>query len=212
VRQPGKGEAVQGARPPQGITKARAEAFSDGVFAVAATILVFSITPPDVKSGLAHALLAEWPSYAAYATSFVTILVIWVNHHAALDAMRAFDRTLLFLNGFLLMTVAAIPFPTGLLAHYLQAGHDQEAAAVAYGITMSSMAVAFTLINLYSRKRRLLTVPFDFLAFSTGQALYPLGTVVAFFSARIALAIFAATALFYVALPLIREAQQRRRL
>jgi len=210
VRQQGEGEAVQRARPPQGISKARAEAFSDGVFAVAATILVFSITPPDVKSGLTSALLAEWPSYAAYATSFVTILVIWVNHHAVLDAIRAFDRTLLFLNGFLLMTVALIPFPTGLLAHYLQAGHDQRAAAVAYGVTMSAMALAFTLVNTYAKVRHLITTRFSIIGFSTGQLSYPVATLIATVSYQAALALYAATALFYVALPLIREAQQRR--
>ena len=193
------------------MSKARAEAFSDGVFAVAATLLVFSIPAPVVKSGLPSALLSEWPSYAAYATSFVTILVIWVNHHAVMDSIRSFDRSLLFLNGFLLMTVALIPFPTGLLAHYLQAGHDQESAAVAYGITMSAMAVAFTLLNTYAKSRHLFTTPFSLIGFSTGQLLYPLGTVLAFVSYHAALVIYAATALFYVALPLIREAQQRRR-
>jgi uncharacterized membrane protein len=128
----------------------RIEAFSDGVFAVAATLLVFSLHAPDVRSGLAQALLNDWPSYATYAISFATIIVIWVNHHAVLDAIARFDRSLLFLNGFLLLTVAAIPFPTGLLAQYLQAGHDHKAAAAAYGITTSLMSLAFTLMNLYA--------------------------------------------------------------
>ncbi len=74
------------------MTKGRTEAFSDGVFAVAATVLVFSIAVPDVKTGLlASALLAEWPSYAAYAISFSTIVVIWVNHHALTDLPGAAD-------------------------------------------------------------------------------------------------------------------------
>jgi uncharacterized membrane protein len=96
------------------VNKSRAEAFSDGVFAVAATVLVFAIAVPDVKAGLlANALLAEWPSYAAYVISFLTIVVIWVNHHALTDAIERFDRRLLFLNGLLLLTVGVIPFPTG---------------------------------------------------------------------------------------------------
>jgi uncharacterized membrane protein len=191
------------------VNKSRTEAFSDGVFAVAATLLVFTLQVPDVKSGLAKALVDEWPSYAAYAVSFGTILVIWVNHHAVLDSMKTFDRPVLFLNGLLLMTVAAIPFPTALLAHYLQAGHDQRTAAVAYGITMSSMAFAFTLINLYARNRGYRTGRFNLIAFSTGQLMYPLATVVALVNAYTALAIYAGTMLFYVALPLVREARAK---
>jgi len=193
------------------VTKSRAEAFSDGVFAVAATLLVFSIPNPNPKDPLGQALLAQWPSYAAYAISFLTILVIWVNHHTTLDAMKTFDRTLLFLNGFLLMAVAVIPFPTGLLARYLQAGHDQVAAAVAYGISMSVMAIAFTLINTYAKTRHLFTTPFSLLGFSLGQLSYPIGTLLAVWSYQLAIAIYAATAVFYMAFPLIREAQLRRR-
>jgi uncharacterized membrane protein len=192
------------------MSKARTEAFSDGVFAVAATLLVFSLHTPDVKSGLAQALLNEWPSYATYAISFATILVIWVNHHAVLDAIAHFDRSLLFLNGFLLLTVAAIPFPTGLLAQYLQAGHDEKAAATAYGISMSLMAVGFTLMNFYALKRRLISVPFSLLGFSTGLLMFPFGTLVAQFNARVALVIYAGTTVFYIALPLLREARVRR--
>ncbi len=193
------------------MTKARAEAFSDGVFAVAATLLVFSIPIPDAKLSLGSALINEWPSYAAYVISFVTILVIWVNHHATLDAMRTFDRSLLFLNGFLLMTVAVIPFTTGVLARALQAGHDQAAAAVAYGVAASVMSLAFTLINSYAKVHGLCTTPFSRLGYSLGQLAYPVGTVVALFSYEVALAIYAATALFYLAFPLVREAQLRRR-
>jgi len=83
------------------VNKARAETFSDGVFAVAATVLVFAILVPDVENGrLAGALLAEWPSYAAYAISFLTIVVIWVNHHVVFDSMDRIDRPLLFLTRF----------------------------------------------------------------------------------------------------------------
>jgi uncharacterized membrane protein len=195
------------------MSKARTEAFSDGVFAVAATLLVFSLHAPDVKSGLlAQALLNEWPSYATYAISFGTILVIWVNHHAVLDAMVHFDRSLLFLNGFLLLTVAAIPFPTGLLAQYFQAGHDQKTAAAAYGITMSLMALGFTTMNLYAHKRGMIGVPFSLLGFSTGMLMFPLGTIVALFNAQLALVIYGGTTVFYIALPLLREARTRRAL
>ena len=193
------------------MTKARAEAFSDGVFAVAATLLVFSIPIPDPKMALGSALLAEWYSYAAYVISFVTILVIWVNHHATLDAMRSFDRPLLFLNGFLLMTVAVIPFTTGVLARSLQAGQDQSAASVAYGLSAIAMSLAFTFINTYAKVRNLFTTPFSLLGYSLGQFGYPLATVIALFSWQLSLVMYAALAGFYAAFPLIREAQLRRR-
>jgi len=193
------------------VTKARAEAFSDGVFAVAATLLVFSIPIPAANSSLGTTLLGEWPSYAAYVISFVTILVIWVNHHTTIDAISTFDRTLLFLNGLLLMTVAVIPFTTGVLARALQSGHDQSVAAVAYGVSGTAMSLAFSLINTYAKVRRLFTTPFSLLGYSLGQLGYPVATLIAVGSYQTALAIYAALAAFYAAFPLIREAQLRRR-
>lgn len=185
--------------------KERAEAFSDGVFAVAATVLVFNLIDPKVNSHLGNALLSEWPSFAAYAISFSTIVVIWVNHHGVVDAIERFDRVLLFLNGLLLLTVAVIPFPTGLLAHYLQEGHNQTAAAVAYGLTMTSMSIAFSLFNLYARRFRRTMVHLDWVGFSLGLGLWPLATLSAFISVGLALALYAFVVLFYVALPIIRE-------
>jgi uncharacterized membrane protein len=191
------------------VRKDRAEAFSDGVFAVAATVLVFNLIDPRVGRGLGNALLSEWPSYAAYVISFSTIVVIWVNHHAVTDSIERFDRVLLFLNGLLLLTVAVIPFPTGLLAHYLQAGHDQAAAAVAYGLTMTSMSIAFSIFNLYARRYRTSYVHLDWVGFSLGLALWPLATVSAFFSVGLALALYAFVVLFYMALPIVRENRDR---
>jgi uncharacterized membrane protein len=192
------------------VRKSRAEAFSDGVFAVAATLLVFDLVDPKVKSGLAAALVSEWPSYAAYAISFSTIVVIWVNHHAVTDTIERFDRRLLFINGLLLLTVAAIPFPTGLLAHYLQAGHDQATASVAYGLTMTTMGIAFSGFNLYARRFRPVLVPLDWLAFSTGLLLWPLATLASFVSVGVALALYAFIVLFYVAMPILREDRVQR--
>jgi uncharacterized membrane protein len=187
------------------VTKNRVEAFSDGVFAVAATLLVFDLVRPAVKVDLASALLAEWPSYAAYAISFGTIVVIWVNHHVVFDSLDRVDRRLLFINALLLLTVAAIPFPTGLLAEYLQAGHDQQTAAFAYGVTMSSMAVAFSLFTLYARRYRRTYVPLDWLGFATGLILYPVATLLALWNFRLALAVYGFIVLFYFSLPILRE-------
>jgi uncharacterized membrane protein len=186
------------------VSKSRTEAFSDGVFAVAATLLVFSLAPP-VSSHLSRELLNEWPSYAAYAISFLTIVVIWINHHVVVDAMDHIDRPFLFLNALLLLTVAFIPFPTGVLAHYLQAGHDQQIAAFAYGLTMSAMAFAFSFFSLYARRFLRTPMPFDWLGFSTGLLLFPLATLLALVSFKLSLAIYACVTVFYLVLPIVRE-------
>lgn len=187
------------------MSKTRAEAFSDGIFAIAATLLVLDIQVPDVKSGLLHALLTEWPSYIAYAISFATIVVIWVNHHAVMDQLERLDRRLLFLNGLLLLTVAAIPFPTALVAKYIQAGHDQTTAALAYGLTMTAMSFAFTALNLYSRRFRRALGPLDWLGLLTGAFLWPIGTLLSLVSVSLGLAVYAFIVVFYVVLPILRE-------
>jgi uncharacterized membrane protein len=187
------------------VSKTRAEAFSDGIFAIAATLLVLDIQVPDVKSGLLHALLTEWPSYIAYAISFATIVVIWVNHHAVMDVLERLDRRLLFLNGLLLLTVAAIPFPTALVAKYIQAGHDQTTAAVAYGLTMTAMSVAFAALNLYSRRFRRALAKLDWVGLLTGTFLWPMGTLLSLINVSLGLAVYAFIVVFYVVLPILRE-------
>jgi uncharacterized membrane protein len=190
------------------VSKARAEAFSDGVFAIAATLLVLELKDPLAASGhLLEGLLRQWPSYVAYATSFATIVIIWVNHHAVLATLKSLDLPLLFLNGLLLMAVAVIPFPTGLLAHYLQTGPpaDANTAAVVYGLSAIAMIVAFSLVSLYARSRGLMQAEFNVVAFSIGLLLYPLATIVSAFSAQVGLVIYVLVALFYIALPLARK-------
>src|SRR3954451_21552786 len=98
----------------------RFETFSDGVFAIAATILVLEIGVDGHTDNLGRALIDLWPSYLAYATSFLTIGIIWINHHYCVQLMARVDRTLLFVNLLLLLTVAFLPFPTKLVADYLQ--------------------------------------------------------------------------------------------
>jgi len=129
----------------------RAESFSDGVFAVAITVLVFNllaISPPD---GFGK-LTAHWPEYAAYVVSFLTIGIMWLNHHTMLSHASKINRTALVLNIFLLMGVVAVPFPTGLVAGGLAAGAPAGAtkvAAVAYGLVMTGTSVAFSALWLY---------------------------------------------------------------
>lgn len=139
--------------PPEPST-ARLEAFSDGVFAVAATLLVLNLKAP-AGHHLAHDLAGLWPSYATYVVSFLTIGIIWMNHHAQYERIARADRTLLVLNLFLLMFVTLIPFPTGLLATRLASGANEQVAAAVYAATMLAMSISFFGTYIWSAHRRL---------------------------------------------------------
>ena len=138
----------------------RMEFFSDGVIAIAATLLVVEISVPLVGEGeLLAALRHDWPSYAAYAVSFGVIGVHWVNHHATMSRIAHVDRTLLFLNLLLLGCIAFIPFPTALVADYItEGGSNAEWAAFTYAVVLMGAAISFGLFWAYlSRHRELLT-------------------------------------------------------
>jgi len=95
---------------------ARLLTFSDGVFAIAATLLILDVQLPENSESLAHQLLQLWPSYGAYAISFVTIGIMWVNHHAIFEQINRVNRTFLVINILFLLVIAFIPFPTRVLA------------------------------------------------------------------------------------------------
>jgi uncharacterized membrane protein len=182
----------------------RLEAFSDGVFAIAATLLVLEFT---VKSGrgLGTHLLHLWPSYLAYATSFLTIGIIWMNHHFCVEQIRRADRTLMFLNLLLLLTVAFLPFPTRLVAQFLQKTGEQEAVYV-YDATFVLMAVIYNIWWRYaSTGRRLIaeTVPDSAVraitrAFNPGIPMYSAVFLVAIWSPLASVALTFAIAAFYL--------------
>jgi TMEM175 potassium channel family protein len=137
----------------------RIEAFSDGVFAIAITLLILEIkVPRDLASPatLAQALAHQWPSYLAFVTSFFTILIMWVNHHRLFTHIGRCDDRLLFYNGLLLLGIAIVPFPTALVAEYL--GHvGQTTAATVYNATLIGIAICFNLLwRSASRDGRLL--------------------------------------------------------
>lgn len=124
----------------------RIEAFSDGVFAIAITLLVLEIRIPsqaDVENlGLWVAVVSTWPSFLAFVTSFITILVIWVHHHWIFSVIVKVDHALFYWNGLLLLLVTFIPFPTGLLAAYLTHPNAKIAASVYTG-TFLAISVTF---------------------------------------------------------------------
>jgi uncharacterized membrane protein len=131
----------------------RLETFSDGVFAIAATLLVLEFSVTSTKNLGPH-LLHLWPSYLAYVTSFLTIGIIWMNHHHTVSLLGRIDRTMLFVNNVLLLTVAFLPFPTGLVGKAIQQGHGEQAAALAYAGTLVVMAGLHQVWWRYARVNR----------------------------------------------------------
>lgn len=128
----------------------RLEAFSDGVLAIAITLLVLEISvDPAGYDHLWRALGNEWPSYLAYVTSFLTIGGVWLAHHALFSRLRLVDSVLLRLNLLLLMVVAFLPFPTALIAEALRAGDGERAAVVVYGVTSGVIELLMASANRY---------------------------------------------------------------
>jgi uncharacterized membrane protein len=135
----------------------RIEAFSDGVFAIAVTLLVLELKVPQLpedagSAALWSALLSRWPSYAAYLVSFMTILIVWVNHHRLFTVIHHSDSRFLFLNGLLLLVVTTIPFPTALLAEFLEKPSASVACALYCG-TFVLLALAFNGFWRYAAHR-----------------------------------------------------------
>lgn len=133
-------------------TTARLEAFSDGVFAIAITLLVLDIKVPvdlPVNTRLASALLAQWPAYLAFVTSFATIGIMWINHHRLFNLIIRTDQMLYILNGLLLLGITFVPFPTKLVAEYLLKP-DRATAAMVYNGTYVVIAIIFNLLWRYA--------------------------------------------------------------
>jgi uncharacterized membrane protein len=187
------------------VSKSRLETFADGVFAIAATLLIIDVTVEAEGGELGHALAHAWPQYAAYAVSFLTIGIIWVNHHACFDQIGHTDRRFLFINIGFLMCVAFIPFPTRLVAEHLR-DDGARAAAITYGLTLTATAIFFSLFWFYAAVgRRLIAEEADQRVISgisrsyiPGIPTYALATLVAVWSPVAAVTMFAAIALFYV--------------
>jgi uncharacterized membrane protein len=144
---------VQSAQQIQDESKgtARLEAFSDGVFAIAITLLALELQIPHVESNsakwaLASALLHEWPSYVAFVTSFFTVLIMWMNHHAVFKFVRKVNARILFANGILLLITTAVPFVTGLFSEYL---NHQEATTACAVYTGSFVLISISYVHLW---------------------------------------------------------------
>ena len=186
----------------------RAEAFSDGVFAVAITVLVFGLLPIGARKLDAHVLLQAWPEYFAYVVSFLTIGIMWMNHHTIMAHVARVDRPLLVLNLLLLMGIVAVPFPTALVAEHLRGSgeHAAATATVTYGLVMIAISAGFAGLWVYvaSHANALgAALPPEALrssipGFTLGGAVYVAGTLIALVSAVAGMAIFGALAVYYL--------------
>ena len=196
----------------------RAESFSDGVFAVAITVLVFSLlsvadqtSPGAGRPALTAAYLGHsWPAYLAYVVSFLTIGIMWLNHHTMFSQVTKVDRPVLVLNLFLLMGIVAIPFPTALVADHLtgSAGlHGQATeAAVTYGLVMIVISIGYGSVWTYlaahqealGARRRVHRPRLSTFRFTIGNAGYVAGTLIALVAPVAALIIFGILAVYYM--------------
>jgi uncharacterized membrane protein len=191
----------------QDVETNRIEAFSDGVFAIAITLLVLELKLPKTDHGVWHGLLDKWPQFAAYVTSFFVIGIMWVNHHSMFRLILRADRMLLFLNLLLLLWTTMLPYPTKLVAEHLKGGgHDAAVAEAVYSANMTLAAIAFSLIWFHAvRGGRLIAAPLSrrdewraIGRFSVGTLLYAATIGIAFASAGAALAVQFALALYYL--------------
>jgi len=187
----------------------RLEAFSDGIFAVAITLLVLDIHVPHVELGLGRELLKQWPVYLAYGTSFSTILIMWINHHKLFRHIQRADHGLL-INGLLLMGITLVPFPTALVSEYLNRPNLADARIAAALLNGLSVLIA-VLLNLVwrhaSRHGRLLSANPDRMRvqqitnqYRFGPLLYGIGVALAFVNVYASVGMSFALALFF-ALP-----------
>jgi uncharacterized membrane protein len=196
------------------VNKGRVEAFSDGVFAIAITLLVLTIAQPDDYRHLAADLGREWPSLAAYIVSFIVIGIMWLNHHTVFSHLREIDRPMFYLNLVLLMTIVFIPYPTGVFGEALRqnVGDSARTAAVFYSVAMTVNACGWAALWLYgSRGRRLLNDDFPeaqrsltTVLFAIGPLFYAAAIGIAFVSPYLCLAFHGALALYYAFDPISR--------
>jgi uncharacterized membrane protein len=198
----------------------RVEAFSDGVFAIAITLLVLNLHIPPVDDSpnapaLLTRLLEGWPAYLSFLLSFAAIGIMWINHHNLFRQIKRTDQAFLFLNGLLLMGITLVPFPTALLAEYL--GHrDQNLAAMICSAVFTITAVFFNVLWAYaSRNNRLLDRNADprwvagiTAQYRFGPIFYFTSFVVAIFSAGASLLLQIAIAVFF-AVPSLRSAPDK---
>jgi len=139
---------------------ARVEAFSDGVFAIAITLLILEIKVPGMGTSMTNwqlfdELVKLWPSYFAFLLSFTAVLIMWINHHGFFKYLRTINTSFLYANGFLLLMVTFIPFPTAVLAQHINSASANIASAFYCG-TMVLVSISFNILWYTTARRRAL--------------------------------------------------------
>ncbi|HEV2730984.1 MAG TPA: TMEM175 family protein [Terriglobales bacterium] len=186
------------------VTKARLESFSDGVFAFAITVLVLGVQVPELKTGsdseLRTALLRALSQLLPYVTSFATIGIIWLNHHAMFHSVERVEHTTLTLNLLLLLVVAFTPYPTAVLSRY----GALPSGAFFYGSVLTLLGITYTLLWLHIVRRRLTSVHADvsdarrkFRRNMAGAIVYPAASLLALRLPRVSVLIYFLMAAFY---------------
>jgi uncharacterized membrane protein len=178
--------------------------FSDGVFAIAVTILILDIKAPSDTTHLLRSLLGLWPSYLGYVLSFLLIGLLWVNHHVMFEHIERSDRLLMFLNTLLLLVVAFVPFATSVLAETFRNGAGQNVAVALYGITLTLAGLLFNAIWSHADRARLFDngVTAQGVRRMTrrilfGPATYAVGAVLGYFLPIVGVVIYGLLILFY---------------
>lgn len=185
--------ATKTAHEPE-ISTSRLEAFSDGVFAIAITLLILEIKIPGEevlqRTSLPVYILKQWPEFFAYVFSFVIIGIYWANHHYIFKLYRRTDHTFNMLNVFFLMTIAFLPYPTAILGEYVMDESHRRTATIFYAIGIYLPALMWLVLWLYASKNKRLidkTLKESFIKHLAKQfwitnALYILAIALAFFS------------------------------
>ena len=184
--------------------KGRFEAFSDGVFAIAITLLVLGFQPPEARpasdDGITRALLALWPQYLVYAASFATVGIMWINHHALFGKLTTVPHSIILVNLALLMVVSFLPFPTSVLGRF----GLMRSPVIYYGLTLIAVSLCFGalqyMVSLQPGERGSVI---DFLrrrnVWNTmGIIAYAAGIPIAYYSPLATIVIYAAVALYYM--------------
>jgi len=178
----------------------RLETFADGVFAIAATLLILNVdTQVASDAAIGTRLLHIWPSYAGYVVSFLTIGIIWANHHTVMNQIARVDRTFLMLSVLFLMSVAFIPFPAALVGNY----PAERSAVMLYGATLVVTGLMLRALFVYAFRKGLIDAPPGLERYAAIRQLVPvaiyfLGLLLALVVPWFALAIYLCVPLLYI--------------